>query len=107
MKGRLRSTYLLAVAAILVALLAPTLLCAVPLSSMNGSEHDCCAHMKQQECNTSNMSACCTPVVSKLSIATAAAEKKAPRPSVNTVAFVAQPATVFLPIIPGHPEFQS
>lgn len=41
-------------------LLLPTLLCALPLYAMSSSEHECCLHMKMQECSQANMSSCCT-----------------------------------------------
>jgi hypothetical protein len=47
--------------AVLVSLLAPTVLCAVPTSALGPGEHDCCEQMKEM-CQKPSMSACCTIV---------------------------------------------
>src|SRR5262245_31320707 len=65
----------------LMAILTPTLLCAMPAPSMTPSEQDCCAHMKG-ECNEANMTSCCTPVTSKVAIASPASVAKLSLPSV-------------------------
>jgi hypothetical protein len=57
-------------------LLAPTLLCAVPLSPLNVSEMDCCQHMNQQDCGKANMSSCCTPIAPNLAFETPTVAKR-------------------------------
>lgn len=65
----------------LTSLLVPTLLCAVPGTSMNSAEADCCQHMSVQECGTANMSACCETVLPNVAMAAAAIKKVPALPS--------------------------
>lgn len=47
---------------VLSALLAPSVLCAVPTAS-SPAEHQCCQHMRAEDCAKTNMSGCCPTLV--------------------------------------------
>jgi len=44
-------------------LITPTMLCAMPMTSMNMAEHECCKHMRNvDDCSKANMDSCCVTV---------------------------------------------
>jgi len=44
-------------------LITPTMLCAMPMTSMNMAEHECCKHMRSaDDCSKANMTSCCATV---------------------------------------------
>ena len=47
----------------LLFVLTPTMLCAMPMTSMNMAEHECCKHMRSaDDCSKANMNSCCATV---------------------------------------------
>src|SRR5678815_1697182 len=44
-------------------LITPTMLCAMPMTSMNMAEHECCKHMRSaDDCSRANMTSCCATI---------------------------------------------
>jgi hypothetical protein len=47
----------------LLFVLTPTMLCAMPMTSMNMAEHECCKHMRSaDDCSRANMTSCCATI---------------------------------------------
>lgn len=95
--------------------LTPTMLCAMPVASMNVAEHECCKHMlKADDCSKANMSSCCVTVPADTGLALTDLTKKSVSSPVEAEvatfnAFQALP--VFSPSIetqthgsPPHPD---
>src|SRR5689334_1710441 len=96
---------------LVLTLLTPTILCAVPSASMNAAEHECCKHMKER-CGDPSMSACCT-IVPNTAVGTATAEKSKPSLSsdiqhaVITYPDFAPPSNALLRVVRQYAEASS
>jgi len=77
-------------------LLLPTLLCALPFYAMSSSEHDCCLHMKMQECSQANMSSCCTTGSPTVAMDLTTVANKLPPVSSTSQPYFATSATVVI-----------
>ena len=86
--------------------LTPTMLCAMPVTSMNVAEHECCKHMlNADDCSKANMSSCCVTVPADTGLASTGLTKKPVSSPVEAEVATFNPfqaSPVFSPVVETH-----